>query len=92
MFSANSVFMKTTIQRVHWEPLITEPLQCGDMWASHDPNTPEQQTGGGKYNLQMQAVSVDAYGLAPNSGDVRTNLGNGSYWRPVGIMRLHHCD
>lgn len=79
----------TAMKRVQWRELgLDEPLQCGDMWASTDPNTPEKQTGGGGYNLQMQAVNTKCYGSSRNSDNDSTNLGNGSHWRPIGIVNL----
>ena len=71
-------------QKVVWREIVTEPLQCGDFWASYNPNTPEKQ-GNPNYNLQMQAITPQAYGIVPNSGNPVTNLGNGAYWRPVAV-------
>ena len=75
------------MQRVQWKKLTNEPLQCGDMWAGHDPNTLERQ-GEPDYNLMMQAVHPVAYGKSPDSGNPATTLGNGAYWRPCGIVTL----
>lgn len=72
--------------RVVWEQVTDKPLQCGDMWASRDPNTPGRQ-GGNDYNLQMQAVHTDAYGIAPCENNPHVNLGNGAYWRPIGLKK-----
>lgn len=75
------------MKRVQYQQLKNEPLQCGDMWASHNPNTPERQ-GEDSYNLQMQAVHQTAYGKRPCDNDPAVNLGNGAYWRPIGIVTL----
>jgi hypothetical protein len=66
-------------RRVAWVKITSEPLQPGDMWASHDPNTPYLQKGF-DYNLIMQAVHASNYGSSPP-----TTL-NGAYWRPVGLV------
>ena len=67
-------------RRVAWVKITSEPLQPGDMWASHDPNTLYLQKGF-DYNLIMQAVHAPDYGLRTQ----HTALG-GAYWRPVGLV------
>ena len=73
------------MQRVNWKRLTTEPLQYGDMWASHDPN----ELGD---NLLMSAVSEDAFGVSPDINDPRVNIGNGDYYRPVGFVVVKTFD
>ena len=64
-----------------WRKLTSnDVLGPGDMWSSHDPNTPERQ-GEDNYNLQMQAVSFRSHGKLPGH-----NCNNGWHWRPVGIV------
>jgi hypothetical protein len=79
------------MKRVEYIKLTTEPLQCGDMWASVNPNTPERQ-GESEYNLQMKAVHPTSYGKRPSDNDPAVNIGNGGYWRPVGIVILHLAE
>lgn len=76
----------TTTQTIWRQLTADDKLQCGDFWASEDPNTPEKQTGEG-YNLQMQAVSTSAYGDRPQDRAVPTCGGRG-YWRPVGFRKI----
>ena len=71
--------------RVLWIPVTDQPLRCGDMWASEDPNTPEQQ-GKRSFNLIMQAVHPSSYGHAPNDKHPEANCFNGGYWRPVDLV------
>lgn len=63
--------------KITWTKLTTEKLECGDFWASVDPNTPEKQAQN-SYNLQMQAVHPSKY------GEIASNVvvGNGAFWRP----------
>lgn len=70
--------------KVIWKQLVKgEPIQCGDMWARYDPNTPEKQTEGHDYNLQMQAIHTCYHGKPAyeSQHDV------GTIWRPVGIAK-----
>ena len=69
--------------KVIWKQLPKgEPIQCGDMWARFDPNTPEKQSGH-DYNLQMQAVHNDYYGTPA----YEKQYDEGCLWRPVGIAK-----
>ncbi len=71
-------------QKVIWRNLVKgELLQCGDMWSSHDPNTPERQSSIDNYNLQMQAVHTTYYGTPA----YEKQYDNGSLWRPTGISK-----
>lgn len=67
--------------KVAWKQLSDELIGPGDMWASHDPNTPELQ-GEYHYSLQMQAVNHRNYGTPAKE----IGIGNGSFWRPIGIV------
>jgi hypothetical protein len=68
--------------KVLWTKLVDEPLMPGDLWASHDPNTPERQ-GEGSFNLKMQAIHPKDYGVPVTE----IHPGEGNYWRPQVVIR-----
>lgn len=71
--------MKTS--KVIWKQLKRGDLmQCGDMFSSFDPNTPEKQSGD-SYNLQMQAIHICYYGKPAYD----SQFSEGTLWRPVGV-------
>lgn len=78
-------------KKITWRKITNEALQPGDFWASHDPNEVERQ-GEGKYgngpNIQLQAVGQSRWGKNPSLNDPHTNLGNGAYWRPTGLVEM----
>ena len=72
-----------------WRRLTSDDkLQCGDFWASEDPNTPEKQRGGCDYNLQMQAVNSTHYGTSPDRWSNDQQGTDRGYWRPVGFRKI----
>lgn len=71
------------MRKIYWKQLREETLQCGDFWASQDPNTPERQ-GEPSYNLRMQAVHPSDYGKPAKD----VPLGNGGHWRPAGVAEI----
>ena len=75
-------------RKIVWRQITDEPLQLGDMWANHDPNQIYQQGRDIDYNLQMQALSPQAFGICPSENNKYVNLGNGAYWRPVKLVEI----
>lgn len=73
------------MNRIMWIKLTNEVIQLGDFWASEDPNQMERQDEDG-FNLQMQAVHPNAFGHKADENHSSVNLGNGAYYRPVGIV------
>jgi hypothetical protein len=81
--TARFAIAKTTKHnKVVWKKISNEIVGPGDMWASHDPNTPERQQNDSNFNLIMQAVHCSNYGTPAKE----IGIGNGGFWRPIGIV------
>ncbi len=83
--SVTARFTKPKIARhrkVAWKQLSDEFVGPGDIWASHDPNTPERQQGDFSYSLVMMAVHFSNHGVPAK----KIGIGNGGFWRPIGIV------
>lgn len=65
----SSPFIALDHQFVRWERVADDmPLQGGDIWSSHDPNTSE--------NCQMKPIRHTASGLCPGENHSAVTIGN----------------
>lgn len=61
------------MRNIWYKRLTSEALEPGDIWADHNPNMDQ---------CTVRTVYTKALGIAPNSGNMETNVMNGAWWRP----------